>query len=198
MKRFCLSDCGATYGIGEYSQSSHKKIYAAWFNMLSRCYDKNMLQTHPSYQGCSVCDQWLNFQVFAKWYEAQDAPEGWHVDKDIRKPGNKIYSPETCGLVPPEVNQLFVRQKRIKNNGLPLGVSYKPRYTKQGVFTHNDIFASCKDSTGKQVHLGYFQSTSDAALAYKQFKTCIIHLLAEKYKHLLTQVMYNALISYHL
>lgn len=198
MKRFHLSDYGATSGIGRYSQTSHKKIYAAWFNMLSRCYDKKMLLTHPSYQGCSVCHQWLNFQVFAEWYESQQAPDGWHVDKDIRKPGNRIYSPETCGLVPPEINQLFVRQKRRKDNGLPLGVSYKPRYTKNGVFTHNDICASCKDSAGKQVHLGYFQSTDDAALAYRQFKAVLIHSLAEKYRQLLAPVMYEALINYNL
>lgn len=171
MKRFCLSDCGATSGIGKYSTANHRRIYIAWFNMLSRCYDEKMLQTHPSYRGCSVCDQWLNFQVFAAWYDSQNAPDGWHVDKDIRKPGNKVYSPDTCGLVPSEINQLFVRQKRKKNNGLPLGVFYKPRYTRDGVLTHNDIFASCKDSTGKQVHLGYFSSTNEAALAYKQFKT---------------------------
>ena len=196
--KFTLAGCGATVGIGKYSESSHKKIYAAWFNMLSRCYDEKMLITHPSYRGCSVCSQWLNFQEFAKWYESQQAPDGWHVDKDIRINGNKIYSPQTCGLVPPEINQLFVRQKRTKNNGLPLGVSYKPRYTKSGVFTHNDIFASCKDSTGKQVHLGYFHSTAEAALAYKKYKSQIIHMLAEKYKNLLTSIMYNALVNFQL
>lgn len=196
--RFTLASCGAVIGTGKYSESTHKKIYAAWFNMLSRCYDEQMLLTHPSYKGCSVCLQWLDFQEFAKWYEYQQAPDGWHLDKDIRIVGNKIYSPETCGLVPPEINQLFVRQKRRKNNGLPLGVFYKPRYTKSGKFIRNDIFAACKDSTGKQAHLGYFHSTDEAAMAYKEYKNRVIHSLAEKYKNLLAPTMYNALIKFQL
>lgn len=48
--RFTLASCGAVIGTGKYSESTHKKIYAAWFNMLSRCYDEQMLLTHPSYK----------------------------------------------------------------------------------------------------------------------------------------------------
>ena len=122
---------------------------------------------------------------------------GWHIDKDIRFKGNKVYSPETCGLVPPEVNKMFVRQKHTKHD-LPLGVFYKLRYTKSGKFTHYDIFASCKNAEGKQIHLGYFKSVDEAAIAYKQFKMDVISSLAEKYCNELTDVMYNALINYQL
>lgn len=197
MNKFSLRACGATCGVGHYTQQTYRKLYGVWFNMIERCYDEKFQSRHKSYIGCSVCSEWLNFQSFARWYESQNAPMGWHIDKDIRFKGNKVYSPETCGLVPPEVNKMFVCQKHTKHD-LPLGVFYKPRYTKSGKFTHYDIFASCKNAEGKQIHLGYFKSVDEAAIAYKQFKMGVISSLAEKYCNELTDVMYNALINYQL
>lgn len=197
MKRFCLKGCGATCGVGPYSQRTHHKIYDAWFNMVERCYDEKFQSRHKSYIGCTVCKEWLDFQNFAQWYISQNAPQGWQIDKDIRSKGNKVYSPETCGLVPVEINKMFVRQKS-KKHDLPLGVFYKSRYTRSGIFTHYDIFASCKNANGKQVHLGYFKSIDEAEKAYKQFKTNVIRSVAEKYRKELTDIMYNALISYQL
>ena len=197
MKQFSLAGCGATRGIGQYSQQTHRKLYNIWFNIIERCYDEKFQLKHKSYIGCAVCKEWLDFQNFANWYIAQNAPQDWQIDKDIRFRGNKIYSPNTCGLVPTEINKMFVCQKR-KRHDLPLGVFYKPRYTKSGVFTHYDIFSSCKNANGKQIHLGYFKSIDEASIAYKEFKKSVIRSVAEKYRGELTNIMYNALINYEL
>ena len=48
--------------------------------------------------------------------------DGYALDKDIIKKGNKVYSPETCAFVPLEINGLLVRRKK-NGGGCPIGVS---------------------------------------------------------------------------
>ena len=43
------------------------KYYAAWKNMLQRCYSKKYLESRPSYIGKSVCSEWLSATAFKKW-----------------------------------------------------------------------------------------------------------------------------------
>lgn len=88
---------------------------ATWRTMLSRCYSvKN--RAYPLYggRGVTVCDDWLEFQKFAKWYETNYVP-GWKIDKDLIIPGNKVYSPDGCCLLPEKIHQ-FITHGRI---GLP-------------------------------------------------------------------------------
>lgn len=88
-------------GVGEYAPSVngiHTKQYSSWHNMLKRCYHKKTQETQPTYIGCSVCDEWHNFQVFAKWFDVNYV-NGLHLDKDIKVKGNKIYSPDYCSFV---------------------------------------------------------------------------------------------------
>jgi hypothetical protein len=101
-------------GIGPHKQFNGKKptkAYSRWRDMLRRCYDKNMLKKTSAYAGCSVCDEWHNFQNFADWF-CQYFVEGCDLDKDILSGSVKIYSPATCLFVTPEENSLEVNGKR--------------------------------------------------------------------------------------
>lgn len=80
--------------------------------MLERCYSARYQERKPTYKGCSVCDEWLNYQNFAKWYDDnyyEIKGEIMCLDKDILVKGNKIYSPENCVFVPNYINVLFAR-----------------------------------------------------------------------------------------
>lgn len=93
-------------GDGDYKPKEHKKkskFYEVWQGMLQRCYDPKMQERRPTYIGCTVCEDWHNFQNFAKWMSDKDYA-GNHLDKDILIDGNKIYSPETCIFVSPYQN----------------------------------------------------------------------------------------------
>lgn len=88
--------CGVGYvGEGKYLTKENgrsTKLYSCWVHMLERCYYEKNQNLHQSYYGtCSVCDEWLNFQVFAKWHEEHSykVNERLHLDKDILFPGNK-------------------------------------------------------------------------------------------------------------
>ena len=85
-------------GVGTYKSKvdgNGTKVYSAWHSMLQRCYVKH---SNPTYTGCTVVKEWHNFQVFAKWFE-ENYIEEYHLDKDIKVPGNKVYGPDTCIFV---------------------------------------------------------------------------------------------------
>lgn len=96
------------YGVGFNSsgafksseKGAHTKVYATWKSMLMRCYSEKYHVKFPTYIDCIVCDEWLDFQIFAEWF-ASNYIKGMQIDKDIRVSGNKIYSPEFCLFVSP-------------------------------------------------------------------------------------------------
>ena len=101
----------SVYGVGYIGEGNHiiiqnKKVslsYEVWSEMLARCYLEERKHLHPAYFGIvTVCDEWQCYHRFADWYEEHtyECEGRLHLDKDILYPGNKIYSPETCILVP--------------------------------------------------------------------------------------------------
>lgn len=88
-------------------------IYSRWASMLARCYCKKSLIDNPSYAGCSVCEEWLLFSSFSKWCVINYV-DGYHLDKDIRIKGNKVYSPEACMFVTAKKNTEQASAKRYK------------------------------------------------------------------------------------
>jgi hypothetical protein len=106
------------YGDGSYKSSNGKKTskaYQDWYNMLMRCYCPKELKRKPAYKNTTVCDEWHNFQNFAKWHEA-NYKQGLQLDKDIKQAGfkNKVYSPETCIFVSHSKNAAFAQAKHYK------------------------------------------------------------------------------------
>lgn len=121
---FCKSVYGIGYiGIGDYKVSINCKLtdcYNCWNSMLRRVTGRNS----TCYKGCSVCEEWLCYQNFAKWWHENyyDCGEKLELDKDIKVVNNKIYSPDTCLLVPHSINSLFCKSTKSRGK-YPLGIS---------------------------------------------------------------------------
>ena len=101
-------------GVGEYITSENGKnndAYLCWKRMIGRCYDPNYINSYL-YAECFVCDEWANFQNFAKWYYENKPNDGgkYHLDKDIKVKGNRMYSPDTCLFVTAEENIAAARE----------------------------------------------------------------------------------------
>ena len=162
-------------GVGVYEKGKHlasvngkhTKVYTAWHSMLKRCYSEKALKRHPTYTGCSVCDDWIYFQRFAEWYKNNYyGIEGskLQLDKDLLFKDNKVYSPETCMYVPHWLN-MFTVACNVARGKYPLGVNYKKQNKKYQ--------ANCK-ANGKKKYIEYFSTPEEAHQAYINFKISLI------------------------
>lgn len=174
-------------GEGIYSHKSHPKIYNHWHDMIRRCYSEEYLSKHPTYIGCTVCEEWHNFQNFAQWYEEYyyEVPnETMCLDKDILIKGNKEYNPETCIFVPHKINSLFTKTNA-KRGSLPIGISLK----------ENKYIVQIQKN--KRVHyLGSFNNINDAFNTYKNYKEDYIKYIANEYQDIIPDILYQALYLY--
>jgi hypothetical protein len=184
-------------GVGEYktndenNSSIHCECYIHWANMLNRCYSDKWSEMYPAYSSIvSLCDEWHNYQNFAEWYEHNKYPvnERLHVDKDILIKGNKLYSPETCLLVPQRINMLFMdlSNRRMNDKDLPQGITRG--YLSDGTFRYRVMYG------GKSV--GTFDTFEDAIDKYNKAKKKHIIDVANEYREIISQKAYDALINY--
>lgn len=101
---------GSTIKIPQRSSGSViRRLYDLWANMLKRAY----MPYKGSYTGVTVDKRWHNFTHFLntiqlvpgylKW-EHMSSKRQYVLDKDIKIPGNKMYSMDRCLFVPQEEN----------------------------------------------------------------------------------------------
>lgn len=135
------------------------KFYSVWKDMLKRCYHEGYKKERPTYDGCTVCEEWKTLSNFKSWFD-EHYIEGYQLDKDLINPKNKVYSPQTCAFVSGNLNKLFTDSA--KNRGaLPIGVSKCSRA---------NTFVAYVNEYGKRVHLGTFDDVGSASEAYRNEK----------------------------
>lgn len=170
-------------GVGKYvSRVDGKRphCYGVWDAIIDRCYCNK--EKYPAYcDQTIVCDEWHNYQNFARWYEENEyeCNGRLHVDKDILYPGNKIYSPYHCLLVPQRINMLFANKPN--KRGLPNGIreekgGYTARYN------------------GKE--LGVYGTIEEAYGVYAETKERAIKQIADEYINIIPKKVYDALYAY--
>ena len=180
----------SVFGIGYVGEGNYKTkengkftiFYQQWKNMLLRCYVK--ADRHRPYEDAKVCDDWLNFQTFAKWYDEHyyEVNERLHIDKDIKVKDNNTYSPDTCMLVPQSINEVFKRNtKKTTDTDLPetikrAGSKYKVEFR------------------GK--NLGIYKTVEECFNKYNEVKKEYIKELVEKYNGIMPVDVRETLLSW--
>ena len=172
------------YGSWKNSRNS-RDTYLNWVAMLQRCY-VDMNGKYPAYYKIiTVCDEWLNFQNFAEWYESHyyNIPnERIHLDKDIKCKGNKQYSPDMCMLVPQSINEIFHKsQKKRIDDDLPETI----RRTKKGYKV-----------TFRGKSLGVHESIEECLFLYNKKKKEYIEELVNGYGGLLPNEVREVLLNW--
>lgn len=180
----------SVFGVGYIGDGNHlpsSTPYSRWRHMLSRCYYiKYQRYSRYGGRGVLVCDEWLNYQNFAGWFNANYI-EGFELDKDLTIPNSKIYSPKTCCFIPQEINSLIVVSGE-NDNGLPAGVSVGPSVE----------FRAFVKRKSKSVNLGSYGNADDAFLAYKSAKENIVKEIAIEHYQIgnINKVVYDNLMSW--
>jgi hypothetical protein len=188
------------YGVGISREGKHPRVsgypaYSCWQHMLTRCYDKEIQKRQVTYINCTVCPEWLDYQTFADWFVQQRGHDiGWQIDKDLLASRlnleDKIYSPETCILLPEEINKSIASTRTRSTNILPSGVHYNNRKTA--------FVARYFAPTGKNTHIGTYRTVEDAHKAYKEKKQEALDFLTAKYEALLDTKAYNCLKTFYI
>lgn len=184
------------FGIGPFTCKIHTGIkknshaYSVWSAMIERCYSQSELKRKSSkaYNDVTVCDEWHNFQNFAKWfYDNLPQYDNVNLDKDLKVIGNKEYSPLACSFVPPQINALFSGTRNVRD--LPRGVYYSNTNKAYVAQIHRGEITGKGKS--KQSYLGSFLEKEAAITAYREAKINHVREVAEKYKHMIDPAVYD-------
>lgn len=178
-------------GEGIYKPKVNEKFapqYVAWKSMLSRAYSDKVHEKRPTYIGVTVCQEWLCFQNFAKWYDEnyyEIDNHKTHLEKDIISKNNKLYSPQTVIFVPSFINSLFTKRDSLRGEYY-IGVRrVGKKYT-----------AQCSKNKSEKIHLGTFDTPEEAFYAYKEFKEQLIKGIANEYEGRIPDQLFNAMHTY--
>lgn len=172
----------------------HTKEYSTWHGVLERCFDKTIKLNQPTYANVTCCNEWLLYENFYDWLHSQDNFDKWLngsrwcIDKDILIKGNKMYSPDTCTLVPNNINVLFTKREA-KRGMYPIGVN-----NQNGKFR-----AECNTQSNKYIkYLGIYETANEAFDVYKKHKESVIKQVAELefFNGNITKKCYDAMINY--
>lgn len=144
---------------GVNGKSIQTESGSVWYDMHTRCNPKGSIQKRqPSYVGCTMSENFKNFQFFAEWHINQIGYGnlGYEIDKDTLVAGNKLYSENTCVLIPQELN-MFLITENTKRGAYPSGVYLDKR---------RGTFQSRLSIAGSYKYLGAFETPG---LAFKAF-----------------------------
>lgn len=104
---YAISVLGLGY-LGEFPKVSYwKQAKQLWSNVMKRCY--NPKDSMGYYGNAFVDERWLCFanfledlpslENFDKWLEGKNGGPPYNFDKDLKIPGNRIYSKDACMFV---------------------------------------------------------------------------------------------------
>jgi hypothetical protein len=157
-------------GSGKWQQYEIVNRHTIWtvsgrvFNdMNSRCivggYKQKVQQT---YIGCYTSENFKDFQFFTNWHMSQIGfgLDTYELDKDFIVLGNKLYSEDTCVLIPSALNTFFGDARKIRGT-YPQGVVWHPQRHK---------FQAQIKINNKNTYLGIFKTVEEASAAYKTAK----------------------------
>lgn len=167
--------------IGFNSGGKHKtkenkkptKAYTSWKNLMKHCgSDEN---------DCTVCEEWLDFQSFAEWYDSHNTyRDDYRLTKGLLVNSN-IYSPDTCHLLPRAFGDLRLDSLSKLEGYLP---------------TRSGKYIAKIAVEGKTIQLGSFDSPSEALEAYALAKEKQVIAVTREYRDIIDSDVYNALINW--
>ncbi|POU02331.1 hypothetical protein C3369_07645 [Escherichia sp. ESNIH1] len=156
----------------EYSTKNYPLAYKSWTNMLERAYSSRFHLTYPSYKGCTVCDEWLKFSNYLKWWQVNHR-KNYQADKDLLIPGNREYGPDTVRFVPSYVNNVLL-DKAAKRGGYALGVVKNQK--------NNTFTVYCNQLGRKHYQASGFTSEAKAHKVWQEAKIVAIELVIARYR----------------
>jgi hypothetical protein len=160
------------------------ELKSRWYGIKERCNPAS-----KRYNNCTLGKEWEKFENFEKWYYENyySIEEPLEVDKDLLVKGNRMYSPDTCLLLPRFINTLITKTRSYSL--LPIGV----KYNMGGKFKYVSTI-----KVAYQTHTKRSNYITECFDFYKEMKEKEVKMTAEYYKDKFPPKVYNALINYNI
>jgi len=154
-----------------------------WYGVKNRCYGGR----NKAYIGCTMSENFLDFQFFAEWCNNQIGwgEEGWCLDKDFLVEGNKVYSENTCVFVPRVINTIFAN-KHIETH----------ENTGAIWISHSNKWQARASEFGKQKNYGLHNTPEEAHAVWAARRNVYVQEVAEMYKGRIRDEVYQKLKAY--
>lgn len=162
--------------------------YVTWLNILAACYDPYFINNKPRTMNHIICDEWKNFQVFAKWLVGLGYYDTgvYTINQTLLGRGSLVYSPDTVCYIPICLRNHLVTKWNQGTGKYPQGVK---SYSNQG------RFSAIMNAKG-YVRIGVFDTVEEAAQAYKNAKEAYVKEVANLHQHELEPRVYEALMNW--
>ena len=140
---------------------------------------RNRADSGTNYQDVTIHEAWSTYEPFQEWFLAQ--PYGqldYAVDKDLLNPAARQYGPDTCVLLPKDVNSYITDEQGVpyaRGGLLPGG------YYVEAVGQDQNVLRMSRfnpiDKTWSLIELGPFASYNHAIAAGKEEKCAGVEVL---------------------
>ena len=181
-----------------YRKLDIRDIKIKYNNMHNRCYSASVHSHKPCYEGCIVSDEWsgiYGFINFCTWvndnfYYIEGEPTV-ELDKDLKIKGNRIYGSETCLFLPQCMNSAFAGSVKKSKDSLPKGVLLDKK--------SQLYYPILVDVNGRPLSTKKrYYEPEEAWTVYAQNRLDRIHALAEKYRPVTPDEVYQCAINWQL
>lgn len=166
--------------IGNYKDEvKNNPFYQTWTMLLDRSFPTEHRKEHPTYENCTICEDWLCFDIFQNdcrkliGYKEKEkyTDVNFEIDKDVLFHNNKHYSKETCIWLPQKLNSFFTNINIRNKTGFE-GVSQNK----------NKRYVTCISINGKTRHIGSSTTPFEAYLKYCKVKSEVLEMyLADEF-----------------
>ena len=141
---------------GRSHGQSGTRLYNIWCGMKSRVKGTAGGLATKYYAEVSLCDEWKSFENFQAWALATGYREPLEID---RKDNTKGYSPDNC--------RWATRCQQMQNTRVRTQTNKTSKYRGVAYVSHcTRKWRAQGHRNGKPIHLGLFETESEAAAAY--------------------------------
>jgi hypothetical protein len=106
------------YDLFKYGDKKRKYLYDLYRDLIKRVYTPYNNAEVNAYKDGELDPRWDTYEKFLDWVfgdKTNNFQWFYQLDKDLLKPGNKIYGPDTCIFLPQQLNKTLAFSKSVVN-----------------------------------------------------------------------------------